>query len=37
MDSAFTILEFAQPVPSVVYVEGLIGYHYLDRDQDVAR
>jgi transcriptional regulator with XRE-family HTH domain len=37
MDSAFTILEFAQPVPSVVYVEGLIGYHYLDREQDVAR
>jgi transcriptional regulator with XRE-family HTH domain len=37
MDSAFTILEFAQPAPSVVYVEGLIGYHYLERDQDVAR
>ena len=37
MDSAFTILEFAQPVPSVVYVEGLVGHLYLDRPQDVAR
>jgi transcriptional regulator with XRE-family HTH domain len=37
MDSAFTMLEFAQPAPSVVYVEGLIGYMYLDREQDIAR
>jgi transcriptional regulator with XRE-family HTH domain len=37
MDSAFTILEFAPPVPRVVYVEGLIGHLYVERDQDIAR
>jgi len=37
MDSAFTILEFSQSVSSVVYVEGLIGYLYVERDQDIAR
>jgi transcriptional regulator with XRE-family HTH domain len=37
MDSTFTILGFAEPVPSVVYVEGLVGWIYLERPQDVAR
>ena len=37
MDSTFTLLEFANPIPSVVYVEGLIGSIYLERPQDVAR
>lgn len=37
MDSTFTILEFAEPVPSVVYVEGLVGWIYMDRTQDIKR
>jgi transcriptional regulator with XRE-family HTH domain len=37
MDSTFTILEFSQAVPSVVYVEGLIGSLYVERSQDIAR
>jgi transcriptional regulator with XRE-family HTH domain len=37
MDSTFRILEFVKPVPDVVYVEGLVGFLYLDRAQDVAR
>jgi transcriptional regulator with XRE-family HTH domain len=37
MDSTFTILEFAEPVPSVVYVEGLVGWIYMDRSQDIKR
>jgi transcriptional regulator with XRE-family HTH domain len=37
MDSTFTILDFANPVPSVVYVEGLVGHIYMERPQDVAR
>jgi hypothetical protein len=37
MDSTFRILEFRSPVPDVVYVEGLVGFLYLDRAQDVAR
>jgi transcriptional regulator with XRE-family HTH domain len=37
MDSTFTILDFTGPVPSVVYVEGLVGRIYVDRPQDVAR
>jgi hypothetical protein len=37
MDSTFTIMEFADPVPSVVYVEGLVGWIYIERPQDVAR
>jgi hypothetical protein len=37
MDSTFTILDFTDPVPSVVYVEGLVGYIYLERPQDLAR
>lgn len=37
MDSTFRILEFGSSVPDVVYVEGLVGFIYLDRAQDVAR
>lgn len=37
MDSTFSIMEFADPVPPVVYVEGLVGWIYIERPQDVAR
>jgi transcriptional regulator with XRE-family HTH domain len=37
MDSTFAILDFAEPVPSVVYVEGLVGWIYIERPQDIAR
>jgi len=37
MDSTFTIMEFADPVPGVVYVEGLVGWIYIERPQDVTR
>lgn len=37
MDSTFTIMEFAERVPTVVYVEGLVGWIYIERPQDVER
>jgi transcriptional regulator with XRE-family HTH domain len=37
MDSTFTIMEFADLVPTVVYVEGLVGWIYIERPQDVTR
>jgi transcriptional regulator with XRE-family HTH domain len=37
MDSTFNILEFADSVPSVVYVEGLVGWIYVERPQDIER
>ena len=37
LDSTFIILEQRPPVPSVVYVEGLVGQIYLERPQDVER
>lgn len=37
MESSFDILEFRAPTPSLVYVEGLIGYMYLERAQDLLR
>jgi transcriptional regulator with XRE-family HTH domain len=37
MDSTFTILGFAESVASVVYVEGLVGWIYIERPPDVAR
>ncbi len=37
LDSTFILLEFAPPVPGVVYVEGLVGQMYLERAQDVER
>jgi transcriptional regulator with XRE-family HTH domain len=37
MESSFDILEFGTVAPSLVYVEGLIGYVYLERPQDLER
>jgi transcriptional regulator with XRE-family HTH domain len=37
MDSTFNILEFAGSVSSVVYVEGLVGWIYVERPQDVIK
>jgi len=37
MDSTFNILEFTSSVSSVVYVEGLVGWIYVERRQDVER
>jgi transcriptional regulator with XRE-family HTH domain len=37
LDSTFILLEFAPPVPGVVYVEGLVGQVYIERPQDVER
>ena len=37
LDSNFAILDFAAPVGSVVYVEGLLGIFCLDRSEHVKR
>ena len=37
MNSTFNILDFAGPVAPVVYVEGLVGWIYVERSQDVKR
>jgi len=37
LDSVFTILEFLRPAPDVIYVEGLVGYIYLEHSRDVQR
>jgi transcriptional regulator with XRE-family HTH domain len=37
MESNFNILQFDSPASSVVYVEGLVGWIYLDRTQDLDR
>lgn len=37
LESNFTILEFADEAPTVIYVEGLAGPMYLERQQDVER
>ncbi len=37
LDSTFILLEFEDPVPGVVYVEGLVGQVYLERREDVRR
>ncbi len=37
VDSSFTILELPDPIPGVIYVEGLFGFVYLERPQDVER
>jgi transcriptional regulator with XRE-family HTH domain len=36
-ESNFNLLEFTPPVPDVVYVEGLMGFMYLEQPQDLAR
>ena len=37
LNSTFVILEFVDPVPGVVYVDGLVGQIYLEREQDFDR
>ena len=37
MESTFNLLEFPNPEPSVVYVEGLAGWIYFDRPEDISR
>jgi transcriptional regulator with XRE-family HTH domain len=37
MDSTFSLLDFDGAVPSVVYVEGLVGRIYVDNHQDLTR
>ena len=37
MDSTFNVLELADAVPGVVYVEGLVGWVYMKRSRDVER
>jgi transcriptional regulator with XRE-family HTH domain len=37
MESTFYILDFTEPTPSLVYVEGLVGFIYLERSQDIQR
>jgi len=37
VESNFTILELPDPTPGVVFVEGLIGSTYLERDDDLTR
>jgi len=37
LDSTFILLEFEDPVPGVVYVEGLVGHLYVERAHDVER
>jgi len=37
VESNFTIVELPTPTPGVVFVEGLIGSTYLERDDDLKR
>jgi transcriptional regulator with XRE-family HTH domain len=37
LNSTFVILQFDQEVPDVVYVEGMLGPHYLESPTDLAR
>jgi transcriptional regulator with XRE-family HTH domain len=37
LDSTFILLKFQDPVPGLVYVEGLVGQLYLERAQDLER
>ncbi|HZC53863.1 MAG TPA: DUF5753 domain-containing protein, partial [Mycobacterium sp.] len=37
MQSTFTILHFDEAAPDVVYVEGLLGNHYLEAKADILR
>jgi transcriptional regulator with XRE-family HTH domain len=37
MDNMFTILEFDAGAPAVVYVEGLMGWMYIEREHEVTR
>ena len=37
INSTFTLLHFREDVPDVVYVEGLLGEHYLEARTDIER
>lgn len=37
MENMFNILEFGNVAPRVVYVEGLMGWLFLERENDIAR
>jgi hypothetical protein len=37
INSTFTLLHFREDVPDVVYVEGLLGEHYLEAKTDIER
>jgi hypothetical protein len=37
MENMFNIIEFDDVAPRVVYVEGLMGWLYLERQNDIAR
>jgi hypothetical protein len=37
MDNMFTILEFGAVASRVVYVEGLMGWLYIEREHEVTR
>jgi hypothetical protein len=37
MENMFNIIEFGDVAPSVVYVEGLMGWMFLERENDVRR
>ena len=37
MDSSFTLLQLEEGVPNFVYVEGLLGDHYLESSVDLTR
>jgi transcriptional regulator with XRE-family HTH domain len=37
MDNMFNVLEFGDVAPRVVYVEGLMGWIFIEKERDVAR
>jgi Domain of unknown function (DUF5753)/Helix-turn-helix domain len=37
LDSTFVVLEFRDPLPAMVYVEGLVGQVWLERPQEIHR
>jgi transcriptional regulator with XRE-family HTH domain len=37
LESTFSILELAEPVQDIVYVEGLVGWIYVEKPEDLAR
>jgi transcriptional regulator with XRE-family HTH domain len=37
LGSTFNILQFSGPLPNVVYVEGLLGWIFIERPEDIAR
>jgi transcriptional regulator with XRE-family HTH domain len=37
LDSTFNILEFPEPVPDLIYIEGLAGFLFLEKAEDLQR